>query len=59
MNAQSSASLEKPLRPVVAQGSIVHAAKKPVVEYGGALGREQSHVLNNFLSVDSGQPLSV
>lgn len=29
-----------------------------IVEHSGALGCEQCHVLNNFLPVDSGQPLS-
>ena len=36
----------------------VQAAEKLVVEHGGALGCEQRHILNDFLSVDSGQPLS-
>ena len=36
----------------------VQTAKELVVEHSGALGCEQRHVLNNFLSVDSGQPLS-
>ena len=35
----------------------VQAAEKLVVEHGGALGCEQRHILNDFLSVDSGQPL--
>lgn len=36
----------------------VQAAEKLVVECSGALGCEQRHILNDFLSVDSGQPLS-
>ena len=36
----------------------VQAAEKLVVERSGALGCEQRHILNDFLSVDSGQPLS-
>ena len=36
----------------------VQAAEKLVVEHGGALGCEQRDILNDFLSVDSGQPLS-
>ena len=36
----------------------VQTAEKPVVKYGGALGCEQRHILDDFLSVDSGQPLS-
>ena len=36
----------------------VQAAEKLVVEHGGALGCEQCHILDDFLSVDSGQPLS-
>ena len=36
----------------------VQAAEKLVVEHGGALGCKQCHILNDFLSVDSGQPLS-
>ena len=36
----------------------VQAAEKFVAEHGGALGCEQRHILNDFLSVDSGQPLS-
>ena len=36
----------------------VQTAEKLVVERGGALGCEQRHILNDFLSVDSGQPLS-
>ncbi|WP_337677150.1 hypothetical protein, partial [Dysosmobacter sp.] len=36
----------------------VQAAKKLVIKHGGALGCEQRHILNDFLSVDSGQPLS-
>ena len=36
----------------------VQAAEKPVVKRSGALGCEQCHILNDFLSVDSGQPLS-
>ena len=36
----------------------VQAAEKLVVKHGGALGCEQRHILNDFLSVDSGQPLS-
>lgn len=37
----------------------IKGTKEFVVEYGNTLGCEQRHVLNNFLSVDSGQPLSV
>ena len=29
-----------------------------LIKHGGALGCEQRHILNDFLSVDSGQPLS-
>ena len=36
----------------------VQAAEKLVVERSGALGCEQCYILNDFLSVDSGQPLS-
>jgi len=36
----------------------VQAAEKFVVERSGALGCEQRHILNDFLPVDSGQPLS-
>ena len=36
----------------------VQAAEKLVVKRSGALGCEQCHILNDFLSVDSGQPLS-
>ena len=36
----------------------VQTAEKLVVKHGGALGCEQRHILNDFLSVDSGQPLS-
>ena len=36
----------------------VQAAEKFVIKHGGALGCEQRHILNDFLSVDSGQPLS-
>ena len=36
----------------------VQAAEKLVIERSGALGCEQRHILYNFLSVDSGQPLS-
>ena len=36
----------------------VQAAEKLVVKRSGALGCEQRHILNDFLSVDSGQPLS-
>ena len=36
----------------------VQTAEKLVIKYGGALGCEQRHILNDFLSVDSGQPLS-
>ena len=36
----------------------VQTAEKLVVERSGALGCKQRHILNDFLSVDSGQPLS-
>ena len=36
----------------------VQTAEKLVVEHGGALGCKQRHILNDFLLVDSGQPLS-
>ena len=36
----------------------VQAAEKLVVKHGGTLGCEQRHILNDFLSIDSGQPLS-
>lgn len=36
----------------------VRAAEKLVVKHGGTLGCEQRHILDDFLSVDSGQPLS-
>lgn len=36
----------------------VQAAEKFVAEHGGALGCKQRYILNDFLSVDSGQPLS-
>jgi hypothetical protein len=37
----------------------IKGTKEFVVEYGNIPGREQRHALNDFLSVDSGQPLSV
>ena len=36
----------------------VQTAEKTVVERSGTLGCKQCHILNDFLSVDSGQPLS-
>ena len=36
----------------------VQFCKQFVVEHSGALGCEQCYILNDFLSVDSGQPLS-
>mgnify|MGYP007114116479 CR=1 FL=1 len=36
----------------------VQTAEKLVVKHGGALGCEQRDILNDLLSVDSGQPLS-
>ena len=36
----------------------VQADEKLVIKHGGTLGCEQRHILNDFLSVDSGQPLS-
>ena len=36
----------------------VQTAEKLVIKRSGALGCEQRHILNDFLSVDSGQPLS-
>ena len=36
----------------------VQAAEKLVVKHGGTLGCKQRDILNDFLSVDSGQPLS-
>ncbi|MFR2428069.1 MAG: hypothetical protein ACLS74_01020 [Oscillibacter sp.] len=36
----------------------VQAAEKLVIKHGGALGCKQCHILNDFLSIDSGQPLS-
>ena len=36
----------------------VQTAEKLVIKHGGALRCEQRHILNDFLSVDSGQPLS-
>ena len=36
----------------------VQAAEKLVVKHGGTLGCEQRHILNDFLSIDSGQPVS-
>ena len=36
----------------------IQIAEEFVVESSGALGCEQGYILNNFLSVDSGQPLS-
>ena len=38
--------------------SEVQTAEKLVIKHGGALRCEQRHILNDFLSVDSGQPLS-
>ncbi|MFQ9052499.1 MAG: hypothetical protein ACLR5H_04385 [Oscillospiraceae bacterium] len=53
------ASFGKPRRPVAGSGQReVQAAEKLVVEHGGALGCKQRDILNDFLSVDSGQPLS-
>ena len=37
----------------------VERAEKPVVKRSGALRSEQGDVVDDFLSVDSGQPLSV
>lgn len=52
-------SLGKPCHPVTGAGQReVQTAKEFVVEHIGALGCEQRHVLNDFLSVDSSQPLS-
>ena len=36
----------------------VQLTEQIVIEHSGALGCEQRYVLNNFLSVDCGQPLS-
>lgn len=36
----------------------VQTAEKLVVKHGGALECKQCHILNDFLSVGSGQPLS-
>ena len=36
----------------------VQAAEKFVIERSGSLGCEQRDILNDFLSIDSGQPLS-
>ena len=36
----------------------VQTAEKLVVEHSGALGCKQRHILDDFLSVDSGQPFS-
>ena len=36
----------------------VQAAEKLVIKHGGSLGCEQRDILNDFLSIDSGQPLS-
>ena len=36
----------------------VQAAEKLVVKHGGALGCKPRHILDEFLSVDSDQPLS-
>ena len=36
----------------------VQLSEQLVIEHGGALGCEQHYILNNFLSVDSGRPLS-
>ncbi len=56
MNAQTMASFGKPRRPVAALGSI-KSGEQLVVERSGTLGCEQRYILNDFLSVDSGQPL--
>ncbi len=59
MNAQTIASLGKPCRPVAALGSVkVQISEQLVVEHSGTLQCEQLYILNDFLSVDSGQPLS-
>ena len=36
----------------------IQLGKQFVIEHSGALGCEQRYILNDFLSVDSGQPLS-
>ncbi len=36
----------------------VQMSEQFVIELSGALGCEQRYILNDFLSVDSGQPLS-
>ena len=38
--------------------SFIRIEKKQCAKHGGALGCKQRHILNDFLSVDSGQPLS-
>jgi hypothetical protein len=40
------------------QREVQAAEKLVIIKHGGALGCEQRHILNDFLSVDSGQPLS-
>ena len=36
----------------------IQTAEKLVIERSGALGCKQRHILDDFLSIDSGQPLS-
>ena len=36
----------------------IQCAEKVVIEFDNALGCEKAHILNQFLSVDCGQPLS-
>lgn len=59
MKAQSIASLEKFILPAFARGKFkVQYTEQLVIELDNALGREQTHILNQSLSVDSGQPIS-
>ena len=58
IKVQTMASLGAPPPGCRSGQREVQAAEKLVVKHGGALGCEQRHILDDFLSVDSGQPLS-
>ena len=51
--------LGKSLASCVCAGKLkVQNAEQLVIELDNALGCEKAHILNQFLSIDSGQPLS-
>mgnify|MGYP000090746879 CR=1 len=51
-------SFEKPRRPAPLWPVKAQTAEKLITERSGTLGCKQCHILNDFLSVDSDQPLS-